>query len=197
MWAEKIVFTIFYCIIIFGVYNAVVVGNPVYSVLYLIVGFFGIAGLLIYLSVDYLAVLFILVYGGAISILIMFVVMMLDLKELELRNTPPLLIFKFFLLFFTIISVCYLASLPNETYHIPIYTHYVDWDEVFNRKTNIEVVGIALFNHFTLQFLLVGFILFVAMVIIISLVLRRQGKARRQILYKQLAASNLKMLMTK
>lgn len=194
---EKFVFIVFYCIIIFGVYKAVFVGNPVYSVLYLIIGFFGIAGLLIYLSVDYLAILFILIYAGAISILIMFVVMMLDLKELEMKNTPPIIVFKFFILFFTAVSVFYLMSIPDEESHIPIFAQYVNWDEVFNRKTNIEVVGIALYNHFTFQFVMVGFILFIAMIVIISLVLRKQSKAKSQVLYKQLESSNLKMLKTK
>jgi NADH:ubiquinone oxidoreductase subunit 6 (subunit J) len=80
------ILSMFYILILLTIWFAISVANPVYAVLYLILAFIGVAGLLIYLSMDYLAILFVLIYAGAISILILFVIMMLDLKEIEFKK---------------------------------------------------------------------------------------------------------------
>jgi len=113
---EKLILVAFYIIIIFGVYRAVVDQNPVFSVLYLVLTFIGICGMLMFLSVDYLAILFVLIYGGAISILIMFVVMMLDLKELELQNEPTQKFLKFSTLFFCLFCIGFFAFTKTDDF---------------------------------------------------------------------------------
>jgi len=99
-----------------AIYYAVTVRNPVYAVLALILAFMGVASLLILLAADYLAILFILIYAGAISILIMFVVMMLDLKEMELSQPPIAKSITIFLFLVIAGGFCYLLTfLPTST----------------------------------------------------------------------------------
>lgn len=173
------------------------VENPVFSVLYLIFSFLGICGLLIFLGADYLAILFVLVYGGAISILIMFVVMMLDLKELELRGRSINFFFKYIMFLVSVCFTIFLMFAKDPASHIPALAYYHNWFKIFEAKTNIEVVGLVLYNHYVFQFIFMGFILFISMVVIISLVIRKQQRAKSQVLFKQLHETNLKMFMSK
>jgi len=174
-----------------------VVENPVFAVLYLIFSFLGICGLLILLGADYLAILFVLVYGGAISILIMFVVMMLDLKELELRGGSINFFFTYIMVFLSISFIGFLAFAKDPTSHIPALAYYHNWFKIFEAKSNIEVVGLVLYNYYIFQFIFMGFILFISMIVIISLVIRKQQRAKSQVLFKQLHETNLKMFISK
>lgn len=176
---------------------AVVVENPIFSVLYLIFSFLGICGLLIFLTADYLAILFVLVYGGAISILIMFVVMMLDLKELEFRGGSFNLIFKLCMLFTSGVFLAFFVTSKDPSSHIPVFAYYRNWFKLFDAKSNIEVVGLILYDHYTFHFIFIGFLLFISMVVIISLVIRKQNRAKRQVLYKQLHQTNDRMFTSK
>lgn len=178
-------------------YKAVVVYNPVFAVLYLILAFLGIAALLIFLSADYLAVLFVLIYGGAISILIMFVVMMLDLKEMEVR-VPAFSYFVRYLCLVTTFGMLLLfATTKDVEAYKPKNLEYVNWYEVARLKTNIEVVGTVLYTQYNFYFLVMGFLLFLSMVVIISLVIRKNTKVKNQRVADQLRASNEKMFFSK
>lgn len=176
---------------------AVIVENPIFSVLYLIFSFLGVCGLLIFLTADYLAILFVLVYGGAISILIMFVVMMLDLKELEFQGGLINIFFKFCMLFTTGVFISFFVTTKDPASHIPAFAYYRDWFKLFEAKSNIEVVGMILYDHYTFHFIFIGFLLFISMVVIISLVIRKQDRAKRQILYKQLHQTNDRMFTSR
>ena len=174
----KVFFLISYLVIVVAVYFAVTLRNPVYAVLALIVAFMGVALLLVILSSDYLAILFILIYAGAISILIMFVVMMLDLKEMEISQPPIARTITTFLIF--IIVGCFSCLLTFFSTSTRLHLIYTDWLRVFNMHSNIEVVGEVLFSLYNFQFLLLGLLLYLAMVIVISLVIRRGTFAKRQ-----------------
>ncbi|HMP27984.1 MAG TPA: NADH-quinone oxidoreductase subunit J [Saprospiraceae bacterium] len=106
---EAAVYVLSYFVSVFSIYRAVTDRNPVFSVLYLILSFLSLASLLIFLSADYLGVLLILVYGGAISILIMFVIMMLDLKQLQVESVPRLRLMTFVAFIVSFFSSVYLA----------------------------------------------------------------------------------------
>jgi hypothetical protein len=64
-------------------------------------------------------------------------------------------------------------------------------------KSNIEVVGITFYNNYNFHFIFMGFLLFLTMVIVISLVIRKQQRTKAQLLHKQLLETNMKMLMFK
>lgn len=194
---EKLIFVMLYVIIIWGVYRAITVYNPVFSVLYLIITFLGVCALLILLSLDYLAILFVLIYGGAISILIMFVIMMLDLKEIEIKVPPFVGFLKTLCLGITAFFIIFLILTENVESHIPKNFYHVDWFKAAQAKSNIQVIGTTFYNHYNFQFMFMGFILFLSMVIIISLVIRKQTRAKSQVLHKQLRETNMKMFMFK
>lgn len=159
--------------------------------------FISLSALLIFLTVDYLAVLFVLIYGGAISILIMFVIMMLDLKELEIKTPPIAGFLRLAMLVITLGFVVFLCTTEDVSKHIPDSAYRVNWFELAQAKSNIEVVGLVFYNHYNFQFMFMGFILFLTMLIIISLVIRKQENAKRQVLYEQLKETNNEMLMFK
>ena len=171
--------------------------NPVFAVLHLILTFLGICALLIFLSADYLAILFVLIYGGAISILIMFVIMMLDLKELELKVSPAVSFLKTVSFIITTFFLLFFIFTENVESHIPSNVYHKDWFKLAQLKTNIEVVGLTFYNNYNFQFIFMGFILLVTMIIVISLVIRKQQRSKIQLLHKQLHETNMKMLMFK
>lgn len=178
------------------IYLAVLNKNPIFSVLYLIFAFLAVSAFLLYLSADYLAILIILIYGGAISILIMFVVMMLDLQKLELEYGPNLVYFLTIINFsFMFFSLVYLSTI-EPGYTLYEFLRYINWYEVFNYKSNIEVIGISLYNYHTSEFLLLGFLLFFSMIVIISLVLRKRFSTKVQNVYDQLNIKNLILYKT-
>ena len=79
--------TLFYLFSTFALISGMMViqsRNPVYSVLFLILVFFNVAGLLILLGLDFFALIFLVVYVGAIAVLFLFVVMMLNIKLAEI-----------------------------------------------------------------------------------------------------------------
>lgn len=178
-----IFFYIFLCL-----YAIITTPSPINAVLYLIGLFLGISSLLIYCGADYLGVLFLLVYGGAISILILFVVMLLDLKDITFvpRHQLPAARAMLVILF----SVFYGIFLNN---YLPLYgysvNYYVDWFRILSLKSNIEAVGIAFYTYYNFQFILIGFLLFVSMVVIISMVVNVNYVSKKQVVHLQLLQS--------
>lgn len=166
--------------------------NPINVILLLIGFFFNLAFLFIYCGADYIAVLILVLYAGAISIILLFVVMLLDMKDLILQKDKiaKILIFFFllFLLFFIFksINLCYYMI----SHYMPRVVH-VEWVELFFEQTNIEVIGTALYGYFFFQFLVIGIFLFLIMIIIISLVVNHNLLVKRQILSDQLKKKNL------
>lgn len=165
-------------------YAIITTPSPINAVLYLIGLFIGIAALLIYCGADYLGVLFLLVYGGAISILILFVVMLLDLKDISFspRHQLPFArasLTALFLVFYTAFLKTYL---PLYGYSV---NYYIDWFKILSLKSNIEAVGVAFYTFYNFQFILIGFLLFVAMIVIISMVVNVNYVSKKQIVHSQ------------
>ncbi len=89
MWAVKMIqliaFYIFASIVIASAAMVIFARNPVHSVLWLIVAFFNAAGLMVLIGAEFIAMLLVIVYVGAVAVLFLFVVMMLDIDFAELR----------------------------------------------------------------------------------------------------------------
>ena len=166
-------------------YAIITTPSPISAVLYLIGLFLGIAALLIYCGADYLGVLFLLVYGGAISILILFVVMLLDLKDISFvpRNQLPFVRVGLTVLFLVFYGIYLKTYLPLYGYSV---NYYVNWFQILSLKTNIEAIGIAFYTYYNFQFMLIGFLLFVAMVVIISMVVNVNYVSKKQTVHLQL-----------
>jgi NADH-quinone oxidoreductase subunit J len=148
--------------------------NPVHSVLWLIVAFFNAAGLMLMAGAEFIALLLVIVYVGAVAVLFLFVVMMLDIDFASLRsgftkNLPFGLLIALVLLAEIIIAAnargagALIADRPSEA-----------------AQPNIVALGEALYTRFLFPFELAGLILLVAMVGAIVLTHRRRGDARGQ-----------------
>jgi NADH-quinone oxidoreductase subunit J len=151
--------------------------NPVHSVLWLILGFFNAAGLMLLTGAEFIAMLLVIVYVGAVAVLFLFVVMMLDIDFSQLRsgfnrNLPFGLLIALVLLAEIIIAVtAYQAG--------PAFVQATGAPSA-NALPNIEALGRLLYSRYLLPFELAGFILLVAMIGAIVLTHRSRGDAHGQ-----------------
>src|SRR6202795_745522 len=83
---EALAFYFFSAIMLASAFMVIAARNPVHSVLFLILAFFNAAGLFVLLGAEFLAMILIIVYVGAVAVLFLFVVMMLDINFVELRQ---------------------------------------------------------------------------------------------------------------
>jgi len=123
--------------------------------------------LLFCLEVEFLGLSFILIYVGAIAILFLFVVMMLDLKiNDKLFNRLEYDLITYFLIFFFFIEfVSPFSNFSRFTQDLNYSDFYwVNWSSQIETFTNIQAVGQVLYSHYFIFFLLAGFILFVSII---------------------------------
>jgi len=196
-----IFFLTFSSIIILAAMMVITVQNPVHSVLFLILSFIASSGLLFYLEVEFIPFIFIVVYVGAIAVLFLFVVMMLDIKITTVNKD----FLKYFpvgsligLFFFLEIWETLSKDVPTcpanyeETYTL------INWINNIDTVTNMESIGQILYTGFFSYFLIVGLILLVSMFGAISLTLTFNKKAKIQSIYRQISRNfNNAVFLTK
>ena len=147
--------------------------NPVHSVLWLIVAFFNAAGLMLLVGAEFIAMLVVIVYVGAVAVLFLFVVMMLDIDFAQLRsgftrNLPFGIIIAGVLAAEIVVAVLGWQARPTLSGHeIPAAT-----------QPNIVALGQLLYSRYLFAFELAGLILLVAMVGAIVLTHRSRGDTR-------------------
>jgi NADH-quinone oxidoreductase subunit J len=147
--------------------------NPVHSVLWLIVAFFNAAGLMLLVGAEFIAMLLVIVYVGAVAVLFLFVVMMLDIDFATLRsgftkNLPFGILIALVLLAEVVVAVSAWRAGPALSGRAIPETH----------QPNIVALGQLLYSRYLLPFELAGLILLVAMVGAIVLTHRRRGDLR-------------------
>ncbi len=155
--------------------------NPVHSVLWLIVAFFNAAGLMLLLGAEFIAMLLVIVYVGAVAVLFLFIVMMLNIDFATLRsgftrNLPFGLIVALVLLAEMVVAVSAWRAGPVTGGAQPVNA----------TQPNIEAIGELLYSRFLFPFELAGLILLVAMVGAIVLTHRSRGDARGQKAHRQI-----------
>jgi len=172
----------------------VVSRNPVHSVLWLILAFLSSAGLFVLLGAEFVAMLLIIVYVGAVAVLFLFVVMMLDVDFAELKAEMAkymplaLLIGLVILMQLTIAFGAWQSSdlaagqLAQPT---PVERH------------NTEALGLILYDQYFLLFQLAGLILLVAMIGAIVLTLRHRTDVKRQDVVAQMMRDPAKAMELK
>ena len=151
--------------------------NPVHSVLFLILAFFNAAGLFILLNAEFLAMLLVVVYVGAVAVLFLFVVMMLDINFSELREG-----FQKYRPLGLVIGGILIAEL------IATFFEYSDMSTSLPTQQsvhNTRALGQVIYTDYIYLFQLAGLILLVAMVGAIALTLRRRSGVRRQVISEQ------------
>ena len=154
--------------------------NPVHSVLWLIVAFFNAAGLMVLAGAEFIAMLLVIVYVGAVAVLFLFVVMMLDIDFAQLRsgfskNLPFGIIIAAVLFAEMFLAVRAWQAGPALSGAAPRET----------TQPNIEALGQVLYSRFLFPFEIAGLILLVAMVGAIVLTHRSRGDVRGQKISKQ------------
>ena len=169
--------------------------NSVLSVISLIGFFLNGAALLFFFRADYIGIVYIIVYVGAIAVLFLFVVMMLDFKfgsslydyRTEYFLSSFLFVFLFFLylynFFFKLIYVSYSSSYYKSSYV------YKMWIFFTNPMSDISTIGSVMFSYYSIYFLVCGLLLFVAMVGAIVLTLFKRENIRVQNLSDQVLRS--------
>ena len=147
--------------------------NPVHSVLWLILAFFNAAGLMLLVGAEFIAMLLVIVYVGAVAVLFLFVVMMLDIDFAQLRsgftrNLPFGIIIAIVLLGEIIVAtIAHKAGPVMAGRHIPAA-----------HQPNIVALGELLYSRYLFAFELAGLILLVAMIGAIVLTHRSSGDTR-------------------
>ena len=185
MTAPVLSFYIFSAVILLSALMVISSRNPVHSVLFLILAFFNAAGLFVILHAEFLAMILIIVYVGAVAVLFLFVVMMLDFKaSLEKSNIlqyMPIGIFVGIVFISELIIV--LINTKLELKNIQILTNPLS---NFENLTNTEAIGSVLYTDYILYFQVSGIILLVAMVGSIVLTLRDREGVKRQSIPQQI-----------
>ncbi len=160
--------------------------NPVHSVLFLILAFFNAAGLFMIAGAEFLALILIVVYVGAVAVLFLFVVMMLDVDFVELRQgflqyLPTGAIVGLVLV--TELLIVLGASILAPDITGPALQPIPEYAE----RSNIAALGDLLYTRYVFFFQLAGMILLVAMIGAIVLTLHHKPKVRRQNIADQVA----------
>jgi NADH:ubiquinone oxidoreductase subunit 6 (subunit J) len=163
--------------------------NPVHSVLFLILTFCNSSAILFLFKVDFLALTFIIIYVGAIAVLFLFVVMMLNVKvfsSLNILYTPFISLGGFILLvqIFFIVEKAFFGYSTIENRKPFLFEHTLD---NFNA---IDVLGQGLYNYYLVCFLLAGIVLLVAMVGAIVLTLNFSSQRKNEFAFRQLSRSD-------
>jgi NADH-quinone oxidoreductase subunit J len=169
-------FYVFALTVLAGGLFTVVSRNPVHAVLWLITAFIGATGLFVLLGAEFLAMLLMIVYVGAVAVLFLFVVMMLDVDFAELKAGMAK-----YLPFGLLIGVILLIELGM------IFGAWVTADgvemlaaPVVGEIENTAALGMVLYTDYLLLFQLAGLILLVAMIGAIVLTMRHRRDIKRQ-----------------
>jgi len=173
----SIAFYVLSVIAVISAFAVISARNPVHSVLFLILTFFTSAGLFVLLGAEFLAMLLVVVYVGAVAVLFLFVVMMLDVDFAELKKG-----FLSYMPLGALIALALMgelalvASASMAAQGAPIALGPLETGGV----TNAEAIGQVLYTEYLLVFQMAGLVLFVAMIGAIVLTLRHRPGVKKQ-----------------
>ena len=174
---QTFVFYLFATLVIASGVMTIAARNPVHSVLWLILAFFNAAGLMLLVGAEFIAMLLIIVYVGAVAVLFLFVVMMLDIDFAELRAG-----FARYLPFGTLLALVLLAEIvfAIAAWSVGGIDMGVRAAPIAADQPNIEAFGALLYTRYLYIFEAAGLVLLVAMIGAIVLTHRKRGGTRPQ-----------------
>jgi NADH-quinone oxidoreductase subunit J len=177
-----IAFYLFSAILIASAVMVVAARNPVHSVLFLILTFFNAAGLFVLLGAEFLAMILVVVYVGAVAVLFLFVVMMLDVDFSELKRGSLQ-----YLPFGALIGIILVAELvmAGSVWVLKPVMFGAVANATPAGLTNTEALGRILYTDYIYYFQIAGLVLLVAMIGAIVLTLRTRPGVRRQVISVQ------------
>jgi NADH-quinone oxidoreductase subunit J len=179
---EAIAFYFFSAILILSAIMVIGARNPVHSVLFLILAFFNAAGLFVLMGAEFLAMILIVVYVGAVAVLFLFVVMMLDIDFAELKRGTLQ-----YLPFGALIGLTLVAELAmaGSAWILGPANVAAKAHATPDGVTNTAALGHILYTDFVYYFEIAGLVLLVAMIGAIVLTLRSRPGVRRQVIAVQ------------
>ena len=184
-------FYLFSAVLIASALMVIWAKNPVHSVLYLILAFFNAAGLFVLLGAEFLAMILVIVYVGAVMVLFLFVVMMLDVDFAELKagymKHAPLGMLVGVLLAVELISFLLFWGISPD-----LVSRVASPSGAASGITNTEAIGRVLYTDYLYFFEIAGMILLTAMIGAIVLTLRHKEGVRRQSIAAQNARTPAK-----
>ena len=179
-------FYLFAGVCVASAFMVIAAKNPVHSVLFLIMAFVNAAGLFLLLGAEFLAMILIVVYVGAVAVLFLFVVMMLDVDFSELREG-----FLQYVPIGALVGIVFLAEilLVVGAWTIGPGMARVITAPIPEGMTNTEALGLVLYTRYLYFFQAAGMVLLVAMIGAIVLTLRHKPNVKRQSVSAQIARS--------
>ena len=181
-------FYVFATVCVASAVMVIVLRNPVHSVLFLILAFVSAAGLFVLLGAEFLAMLLVIVYVGAVAVLFLFVVMMLDVDFTALRRGAldylpiGIVVGLVFFVELLMMAIAGTGALGTGTPHPAVEPSLPGGVD-----TNTEALGLVLYTKYALWFQVAGLILLTAMIGAIVLTLRHKPQVKRQNIADQVA----------
>jgi NADH-quinone oxidoreductase subunit J len=177
MLLQAIAFYVFAVVLLGSAFMVISSRNPVHSVLFLILAFFNAAGLFVLLGAEFLAMILVIVYVGAVAVLFLFVVMMLDVDFAELKRGAQQ-----YILVGAGVGIVLVAELIGAA------TFWTSSPAALGVRaqptplhlTNTEALGRILYTDYVYYFQIAGLVLLTAMIGAIVLTLRHRPGVRRQ-----------------
>ena len=183
MYLYSITFYIFSLVAVLSALMVISARNPVHSVLFLILSFVNSSGLFVLLGAEFLAMILVVVYVGAVAVLFLFVVMMLDINFVKLREG-----FLQYLPFGALLGIVLIIELGilflTKSFSENSLSKFIE-SPVMNDVENTKLIGQVLYTDYFYLFQISGLILLVAMVGSITLTLRDRGQVKRQNISQQ------------
>ena len=183
MYLYSITFYLFSLVAVLSALMVISARNPVHSVLFLILSFVNASGLFVLLGAEFLAMILVIVYVGAVAVLFLFVVMMLDINFVKLREG-----FLQYLPFGALLGIVLIIELGilflTRSFSENSLSKFVE-SPMINEIENTKLIGQVLYTDYFYLFQISGLILLVAMVGSITLTLRDRGQVKRQNISQQ------------
>jgi NADH-quinone oxidoreductase subunit J len=177
LFLQALAFYVLAAVTVLAAFLVISARNPVHSVLFLILAFFSAAGLFVLLGAEFLAMLLVVVYVGAVAVLFLFVVMMLDVDFASFREGfakyLPIGAIVALVLLFEMGLVAYAVATGGAAAGRPAPAPLED-------MSNAESIGRVLYTEYVYLFQAAGLVLLVAMIGAIVLTLRHRGGVKKQ-----------------
>ena len=187
----EIIFYVFASILVLTSLGVILFKNPVYSAISLILSFITSAVLWLLLQAEFLAIVLILVYVGAVMVLFLFVVMMLNIDDVvrtsKFNKIAPFGLFIGLIIVAELITLIWVRS--DQFSMVSVTTDVLD-----NSVSNTTLLGTTLFTDYLYSFEIAGFILLLAIIVSISLTMRRREGLKRQIVSEQVNIDQTKRM---
>ena len=192
MFFDTILFYFFSGILLFSSLMIIVVKNAIYSILFLVLSFVMATSLLFLLESEFMSLIFIVIYVGAIAVLFLFVIMMLNIKVTnsvkDLLKYFPIGNFLGFVFLIEILLIIFESFNTNPYKNNFLFNFYTNWFEKIDSISDIESLGQILYTYYVPQFLIAGIILLIAVIGSVILTLSHKNiEVKKQDTFRQVS----------